>query len=191
MKKRYFTDKRGYFFLIDSILALGVLAIGGFLALTFYLQVPSGNEPSILSEDIMDFFSNNKVQDINNPEVGLGGTYWSSAEVISCHGQALTPNQGNTLLQQVAVLYADSLSNSCYRDIARKYIEKLTAGTFPTQYLFEFWMDDALLYPQTEQTGSKNAAKVLIPSKRIVYGIADQENGDMLGPYDTEVLVWQ
>lgn len=191
MKKRYFTDKRGYFFLIDSILALGVLAIGGFLALTFYLQVPSGNEPSILSEDVMDFFANNKVQDINNPEVGLGGTYWSSAQVIACHGQTLTPNPENTLLQQVAVLYADSLSNNCYSGIARSYIEKLTAGTFPPQYSFEFWMNGVLLYPAIEQINAKNAAKVLIPSKKIVYGIANQENGDMLGPYDTEVLVWQ
>ena len=191
MKKRYFVNKRGYFFLIDSILALGVLAVGGFLALTFYLQVPSGNEPSILSEDVMDFFANNNVQSIDNPEVGIGGTYWSSAEVTACHGQTLTQIAENTLLQQVAVLYTDSLSNSCYRNIARNYIEKLTAGTFPPQYSFEFWMDDVLLYPATEQINAKNAAKVLIPSKRIVYGIADQENGDMLGPYDTEALVWQ
>ena len=189
MKKRL--NKRAYFFLIDSMLALGVLAVGGFLIFSFYLQAPAGGEPGILSEDVMDFFANNKVQNINDAEVGLGGTYWSSAEVITCHGQTLTPNPENTLLQQAAVLYADSLGNICYRGIARKYIEKLTQGAFPQQYSFEFWVDDALLYPATEQIDAKNAAKVLIPSKRIVYGIADQENGDMLGPYDAEVFVWQ
>ena len=189
MKKRL--NKRAYFFLIDSMLALGVLAVGGFLIFSFYLQAPAGGEPGILSEDVMDFFANNKVQDINNPEVGLGGTYWSSSGVIACHGQALTLNPRNTLLQQVAVLYADSLSKICYRSIARGYIEKLTQGTFPSQYAFEFWMDNTLLYPATEQIDAKNAAKVLIPSKRIVYGIRNQETGDMLGPYDTEVLVWQ
>lgn len=189
MKKRL--SKKAYFFLIDSILALGVLAVGGFLIFTFYLQAPPGSEPSILSEDIMDFFANNKVQDINNPEVSLGGTYWSNAEVIACHGQALTPNPENTLLQQVALLYADSISKSCYRDIARTYIQKLTQGVFPQQYAFEFWMNNVLLYPATEQISAKNAAKILIPSKRIVYGIRNQETGDMLGPYDTEVLVWQ
>jgi len=189
MKKRL--NKRAYFFLIDAILALGVLAVGGFLVFNFLLQAPPPGEPAILSKDVMDFFANNKVQDINNPKVGLEGTYWSSAEVTACHGQTLTPNQGNTLLQQVAALYADSLGNICYRGITRKYIENLTQGTFPPQYAFEFWMNGALLYPATEQTGPKNAAKVLIPSKRIVYGIRNQETGDMLGPYDTEVLVWQ
>ena len=170
---------------------MGVLAVGGFLIFSFYLQAPSGGQPEILSENVMDFFANSKVQEVSNAEVSLGGTYWSSAEVIACHGQALIPNSGNTLLQQVAILYADSLGNICYRGIARTYIEKLTQGTFPTQYAFEFWMDDALLYPETEQTASKNAAKVLIPSKRIAYGIRNQETGDMLGPYDAEVLVWQ
>ena len=190
MKKRCI-NKKAYFFLIDSILALGVLAVGGFLVLTFYLQAPPGNEPSILSEDVMDFFANNKVQDVNNAEVGFGGTYWSSAEVTACHGQTLTPNPENTLLQQAAALYADSLGNICYRGIARTYIEKLTQGVFPQQYAFEFWTDDTLLYPATEQIDAKNAAKVLIPSKRVVYGIRNQETGDMLGPYDAEVLVWQ
>ncbi len=189
MKKRLY--KRAYFFLIDSILALGVLAVGGFLVFTFLLQAPSGNTPSILSEDVMDFFANNKVQGINDPEVGLGGTYWSSAEVKSCHGQALSPSPENTLLQQVAILYADSISKACYKSIARAYIEKLTAGIFPQQYAFELWMDDVLLYPATEQTDAKNDAKMLIPSKKIVYGIKNAETGDMLGPYDAEVLVWQ
>ena len=91
----------------------------------------------------------------------------------------------------MAVLYADSLGNICYRGIARTYIEKLTQGIFPAQYAFEFWMDDTLLYRETEQIASKDAAKVLIPSRRIVYGIKNQETGDMLGPYDTKVLVWQ
>ena len=64
MKKRL--SKRAYFFLIDSILALGVLAVGGFLIFTFYLQAPAGSEPRILSEDVMDFFSNHKAQDVTS-----------------------------------------------------------------------------------------------------------------------------
>jgi hypothetical protein len=52
-------------------------------------------------------------------------------------------------------------------------------------------MDDQLLYPETEQTVSKSKTKVLIPSKKIAYGIMNQETGDMFGPYNAEVLVWQ
>ena len=197
MKKRCFLNRRGYFFLIDSILALTVLAVGAILIFTSYIKVPSKEEPGILSEDIMDFFANNEVKDINNAEVGLGGTYWSGNEVTACNGGPITPNPENTLLQQLGDLYEKSLTNSCYLDIAGTFIEKLTQNTLPPSYSFEFWMHDEidgidqLLYPDTEQVDSKNAARVIIPSKKIVYGIINQETGDMFGPYNTEVLVWQ
>ena len=55
----------------------------------------------------------------------------------------------------------------------------------------EFWINNQLVFPDTEQTDSKNAALVLIPSKKMVYGIMDLETGDMFGPYTAEVLVWQ
>ena len=199
MKKRYFLNRRGYFFLIDSILALTVLAVGAILIFTSYINVPSKDEPEILSEDIMDFFANNKIKDINNAEVGLGGTYWGSAEVIACNGQSIKPDPENTLLQHVGELYENNIiqSKSCYIDIARTFIENLTQNTLPPSYNFEFWIHDEidgidrLLYPDTEQVDSKNADRVIIPSKKIVYGIINQETGDMFGPYNIEVLVWQ
>ena len=64
----------------------------------------------------------------------------------------------------------------------------------PPQYLSEFWVNDTLLYPQNptqEHIDLKNASGILIPSKKIVYGILNQETGDLFGPYVTEVLVWQ
>ena len=64
----------------------------------------------------------------------------------------------------------------CYVDtIARKFVEILTLNAVPSQYKFEFWINDNLnhnlIYPAIEQIDSKNAAKVLIPAKKIVYGI--------------------
>tara|TARA_Y100000310_G_scaffold4909_1_gene5799 strand:- start:327 stop:905 length:579 start_codon:yes stop_codon:yes gene_type:complete len=192
MKKRL--NKRAYFFLIDSILALGVLAIGAFLIFSAYVQIPEKSSSTIFSEDLMDFFADNKVQDINNIEVGLGGTYWESAEVITCNGDPITLNPENTLLQQVGVFYRsyELTTKLCYVEvIARTYTEKLIQNTLPPQYNLEFWMNDRLIYPATEQVDSKNTAEVLIPSKKIVHGIMDQQTGEMFGSYDTEVLVWR
>ena len=190
MKKRCFLDRRGYFFLIDSILALTVLAVGAFLIFTSYISVPSKDEPAILSEDLMDFLANNKIKDVNNLEVGLGGTYWSEVEVTDCNGGPITPNPENTLLQQAGNLYENSKVDDCYLDIARTFISKLTQNSLPSRYNFEFWIDNKLIYPDTEQTESKNKADVLIPSKKILYGIMDPEVGDMFGPYNTQVFVW-
>jgi len=178
MKKRL--NKKAYFFVIDSILALGVLAVGAFLIFTFYLSTPSIREPAILSDDIMNFFANNRIKDINNPYAGLGGLLWQQGKIT---------NPENTLLQQVAEFYSnDDLST------AEQFIAELTQNNLPPQYLFEFWVDDKLIYPQNppqQHLDSKSATEVLIPSKKIAYGILNPQSGDLFGPYNTEVLVWQ
>jgi len=194
MKKRL--SKKAYFFLIDSILALSVLAVGAFLILVSYISIPSKGQPEILSEDIMDFFSNNKIKDINNLYAGLGGTLWEleGAPGGICDGEVLTVNGEITLLQQVAEFYEKSSGNSCYLDLAEKFIDELTKNTIPQQYTFEFLVDDTLIYPlipSLDHIGSKSATRVLIPSKKIVFGISNQEFGDLYGPFTAEVMVWQ
>ena len=193
MKKRSVLNKKGYFFIIDAVLALGVLAVGAFLIFTSYTDISSKDDPTILSEGIMDFFANNKIKDIDNKYAGLSGTLWTDEgkEGGLCAGVELTANAENTLLQQIAIFYEKSSDNSCYLNLAEKFILKLTENVLPQKYEFELWMDDQLLYPSTEQTDSKDAAEYLIPSKKIVYGILNQETGDMFGPYNAEVFVWQ
>jgi len=177
MKKRCFLNRRGYFFLIDSVLALIVLAMGAFLIFSLYSNVPQKEEPAILSDDLMDFFANSKIKDIDNPYAGLGGELWNLG---------LINNSENTLLQQLAEFYGNN-----NLDEAEQFILELTNESLPSQFKFEFWMDGQLLYPDTEQTDSKNAAKVLLPSKKIVYGISNKDTGDMFGPYNAEVIVWR
>ena len=213
MKKRFFLNKKAYFFLIDALLALGVIAVGTAMVFTLYTNVPSKEQPAILSDDLMDFFANNKIKDVNNEYVGLGGTLWETEGQPGgiCNGEELTVNGETTLLQQVAIFYEKSqgdTGNSCYfdpdnEDLIERFIGSLVTNTLPLQYKFEFvlkdqLLGDQLLYPiyatpqeQKDHLDSKNAANVLIPSKKIAYGIMNQETGDMFGPYNAEVLVWQ
>ena len=213
MKKRCRLNKKGYFFVIDALIALGVLAIGVFLVFTFYANVPSKEQPAILSGSIMDFFANNKIKDVDNLYAGLGGSLWEDegADGGLCDGEELIANGEITLLQQIAIFYEKSqedAGNDCYfnpdsEDLIERFIGNLVENILPPQYKFEFWLYDSqdldepdddlkqLLYPAAEQTDSKNAAEVLIPSKKIAYGIMNQETGDMFGPYNAEVLVWQ
>ena len=193
MKKRCLVNKRGYFFLIDSILALGVLTVGVFLIFSIYVKVPSKEQSTILSYDVMSFFANNKLKDVDNLYAGLGGELWAKESQAGglCPGEKLTQNPENTLLQQLTEFYEKSKTKSCYTALAKTFIGNLTINTLPPQYSFEFWINGQLLYPGTERVDSKNAAQVLIPSKMIVYGNVNKETGEMFGPYTAEVLVWQ
>ncbi|MBI2651469.1 hypothetical protein HYX01_03290 [Candidatus Woesearchaeota archaeon] len=176
---KYFL-KKGYFFVIDAVLALSVLAIGILLAFTLYSNVPSKEQSTVLSEDLMDFLVNNKIKDTDNTYASVNGQLWNSGKIT---------NAENTLLQQAAEFYAIN-----ELDIANQFIAELTKNSLPSQYTFELWINKKLIYPkepsQQHQT-SKNQANVLIPSKKIVYGILNKDDGSMFGPYDAEVLVWQ
>lgn len=183
MKKRCILNRKGYFFLIDSIIALGVLTIGVFLVLNLYTNVPSKDEQSILSEDIMSFFAGNKIKDTNNLYAGLGGTLWQQGKIT---------NAENSLLQQIAEFYSNG-----DLDTAETFIIQLIENILPTEYKLEFWIHDSdfdtLIYPKNpsqQHLRSKEATKILIPSRKVVYGIS-METGDMFGPYNAEVLVWR
>ena len=202
MKKRCSLNRKGYFFIIDSILALSVLAVGAFLIFTFYSQEAVSAPTDTISEDLMSLLADNKISGINNLEIGLGGTYWSSQEAIDCNGAPITPDSESTLLQQAAIFYEQKklTSENCYVSIiARAFVEKLAQNNLPKNYNFEFWINDdltkELIYSSEDEyiqeSASKAAAKILMPSKKIVYGILDQQTGDVFGPYSAEVLVWR
>lgn len=178
MKRRY--ARKGYFFLIDSMLALGVLVIGSFLVFSTYTKIPSKEGVELLSEDVMDFFADTKISGVNNEYAGVGGQLWDSG---------LISNADNSLLQQLGEFYEqDNL------DIAEQFILSLTENSIPPQFLFEFRIEDTLLYPQNPSQShldSKDRTQVLIPSKKIVHGYLDENTGDLFGPYDAEVLVWK
>src|SRR3989338_7182786 len=153
MKKRCLVNRRGYFFLIDSVIALGVLIVGVFLIFSMYTKVPSKEQSTILSDDVMDFFTNNKLKDVDNLYAGSGGELWikeGQADGL-CPGEKLTQNPENTLLQQLAEFYEKSAGNICYLALAQKFIYELTKNTLPSQYSFELWINGQLLYPDAEQ----------------------------------------
>ena len=173
-------NKRGYFFLLDSIIALGVLIIGGFLVFASYTKAPSKEEPKFLSETTMDFFADTKISDINNAYAGFNGQLWQQGDIT---------NDDNTLLQQIGEFYAKNQLGT-----AEKFIGNLTENIIPVQYLFEFRMNNQLLYPinpSQDHLNSKQSTAILIPSRKIVHGYLNQETGDLFGPYAAEVLVWQ
>ena len=173
-------NKKSYFFLIDSMIALGVLIIGGFLVFAAYTKIPSKEEPKLLSETTMGFFASTRISDTNNAYSGLNGQLWQ---------QGIITNDDNTLLQQIGEFYANNQLVT-----AEKFIGNLTENIIPTQYLFEFRMNNQLLYhrnPSQAHLNSKQSTAILIPSRKMVHGYSNQETGDLFGPFAAEVLVWQ
>ena len=171
--------KRGYFFILDAVLALTILVIGVFLVTSSYVDLPQPAQVSLLSDDLLNFLSNTKIKELNNPYAGIGGELWKQGEIADAD---------NSLLQQTGEFYATSKL-----DTAEKFIQNVST-IVPPQFKYEVWIDDALLYPKTpsaEHIKSKNSTELLLTSKKLTFGILNKTTSDIWGPYKAEVFVWE
>ncbi len=173
-------QKRGYFFVLDSILSMFIIITGGFFILSSYSNLPETTQVSFLSDDLLKFISNLKIKDLNNPYAGIGGQLWQ---------QGLINNSDNTLLQQLAIFYSED-----QKDIAKKFIASVTKDVIPTQFFYEVWLNNEIFYPEIlspEHIQSKDKTKLMLKSNKIVFGIIDKETNRPFGPYGVEIYVWE
>ena len=172
--------KRGYFFLLDALLGLTVLAIGALLVLSLFINTPSTTQTSLLSDDLLNYFSNTKIKDLNNPYAGIGGFLWKNSTIT---------DRDNSLLQQIGEFYA---TNNL--DTGEKFIQNISIDVIPQQFKYEVWIDNTIMYPKNpsqEHLKSKNDSKLLLTSKKLTFGIINKTTSVLWGPYKAEVFVWE
>ena len=171
--------KRGYFFTLDAVLGLFIIVIGVFLITPSYISVPQPTQVGLLSDDLLNFLSNTKIKNLNNPYAGIGGDLWS---------QGIITDADNSLLQQTGEFYATNKL-----DIADKFISNVTQGVMPQQFRYEVWMNGIILYPKTqsaEHISSRTNTDLLLTSKKITFGVINATS-NIWGPYKAEVYVWE
>lgn len=172
--------KKGYFFLLDAMLGLSVIAIGAFLILSLYISSPEPTQVGFLADDLLNFLSNTRIKDLNNNYAGIGGALWRQGEIT---------DGDNYLLQQIGEFYtANKL------DIVEKFIQNISADTVPAQFSHEVWIDSRIVYPKNPSAAhikSKDNTGLLLTSKKITFGIMNRSTSALWGPYKAEVFVWQ
>ncbi len=172
--------KRGYFFVLDSMLGLSIIIIGVFLIMSSYTKLPQPAQVGLIADDLLNFLSKTKIRDLNNAYAGIGGELWDQGEITK---------SDNSLLQQIGEFYAENKLG-----IAGQFISSVSRGVVPAQFNYEVWMDNRLLYPQAPSSShiqSKEDTELLLTSKKMAFGILNMTNGTMWGPYKAEVFVWE
>ena len=175
-----FGKKRGYFFVLDAVLGLSILIMGVFIVTSSYVSVPPPTQVRLLSDDLMNFLSNTKIKNINNPYGGMGGYLWNQGEIT---------DGDNTLLQQIGEFYYLNKPNT-----AEKFIQNISKDVMPAQFRYEVWIDNTLLYPKTptqEHLTSKASTELLLTSKTITFGVINMTSDNLWGPYKAEVFIWE
>jgi hypothetical protein len=172
--------KRGFFFTLDAIMALTILAVGMFLLLSVLLAVPQRSQTEIIAADTMVFLSTTRIENLNDPAAGIGGTLWQQGKITK---------EKNTLLQQIGELYAKGDTAS-----AEQFIQAVVEDNIPQSHFAQVHADGQRVYPLVEpqeQTASKQSTGLLIAKTEVTYGITNSSTFELWGPVEIRLSVWQ
>jgi len=191
-------NKKAFFFTIDTIIALGVLVVGFLLIISTHTYQPIESQTIFFSKDLLQVFSTTKVDQADSALI-----FQMRCTDCECEQQycGLIKNLDNTLLEQLGEFIYRS-ENGCDEkclSAAKEIATSVSQSLINPQFTYEFVIKDPddpqgekeyTLLNNTEITKkTQDKTNLLIVSKRLIYGIADNEN--MFGPYIAEVRVWQ
>ena len=191
-------NKKAFFFTIDTLMALGVLVVGFLLILSTHIYQPIESQTIFFSKDLLQVFSSTKVYQADNALIFQMRCTNCECETQYC---GLIKNPDNTLLEQLGEFiyrYENGCGEPCLT-AAKEIATSISQSLINPQFTYEFVIKDQdyplgekeyTLLNNTEITKrTQDKSNLLIVSKRLIYGIADNEN--MFGPYIAEVRVWQ
>ncbi|MFC1800810.1 hypothetical protein ACFLYT_02010, partial [Nanoarchaeota archaeon] len=123
-----------------------------------------------------DLFATTKLNEVQQDDVFR---MWCSR----CDQGMDIANPDNTLLEQMSEFYHQGEPYYGYAETIARSISK---GLVKPQYSYAVYINKTLIYNLTKH--NEENASLLITSKKLVYGMLDQE---LWGPYIAEVRVWQ
>ena len=106
-------NKKGYFFILDAFLALGILVIGIFILMSSYTRTPEKEQTSNLAEDVLNYFANTKLEDLNNPDFGPSGTYVQS-DIITDTQKTLLQQLGEFYVNNEFSIFSTNINSFCF-----------------------------------------------------------------------------
>jgi hypothetical protein len=172
-------NKTGYFFIIDSIVALSVLSIGVFLLYSFNEAKTSTEQPYTISADVLNVLSYNKIKFVDNEYAGPNSILTRNGNITDID---------KTLLEQVAEFYYRYKDKGCSfcLNLTESFISNITANMVPSSYNYIINLDNQTIY--LRNNSPINNSKFTVPARKIVHGIYN--GSELYGPYVAEVISW-
>jgi hypothetical protein len=172
-------NRRAYFFIIDSIVALTVLTIGVLLIYSFHENEPRTEQPYAIANDVANILSYHKIKSINNDYAGPGGVLVRDLNITDLD---------KTLLEQVAEFYYRNKTKNCSfcLGLITSFLNNITINLVPSNYNYIIMIQNETIY--LHNMTDINSSIFIIPSRKIVHGVYNST--EFFGPYLVEVLSW-
>lgn len=181
-------NKKAYFFLIDSLLAMVILGAGTFMLLSTRTIESPTHQAEIYANDAMNHLSMHTVRDIRDEVIGYDGKYVRDGIIT---------NPDMPLIHQIMEFYFQTQSNisgseEYMNEFISRSLRKVTTQKYNMQFQIYEYANERfvpfILYKKGDSLERKGA-KVIIPQRRFISSY-DAETQTLRGPYILEVLVW-
>jgi len=167
-------SRQGFFFIIDTLLALIVLFAGLALVLSNSAQVPLTAQAAYTAQDLLTQLSNTRINESSN------------AVVIAARFNGTISSNDNyrSLLEEIVYLYYQSNTGT-----AVQILNATAVNLIPSNYNAEFRINQTLIFNQTVTANSQAQAPFVLTDRRIIIGITN--TSQLFGPYIVEFRIWQ
>ncbi len=177
-------NKKGYYFIIDSLIAAMILVIGFILISSLYISEPSKIEIKSAADNIMNFLSTVKLNDLCSENKCSDPALQSNYDLIK--------NKDNSLLEVIGELIRTNNRESAAEIIRSVVVDNKMV---PPGHNLTFFIADTVVYPpeqfdMTRTDPVMKKSKILVTSKRVIFGYF--ENPIVYwGPYTAEARIWR
>ncbi|MFH1399769.1 MAG: hypothetical protein ABIG95_06710 [Candidatus Woesearchaeota archaeon] len=168
--------KKGYFFMLDSFIAMSIILFSLILIFSFHTSKPYQMQGIFIADDIMDVFAGTRVEEIDNDFIY--GLYTGSTNIT---------NPKNSLAEQVAEFLITDREG-----LAQQFVKNITVRMVPEKYGFMIRVYNetkAWQFNISEGSVSQDEAKLIVSSKKILTGNINRTY--YWGPMMAEVRIWQ
>jgi len=167
-------SRRGFFFILDTLLALVVLFSGLALILTNSVQAPLTAQAAFTAQDLLTQLSNTRINDSSN-----------SVIINARFNGTISSDDGyRSLLEEIVYLYYKSNFGSAAE------ITNATAATLvPANYNALFEINQTIIYSKNVSTNTEAQAPFVLTDRRIIIGLTN--TSQLFGPYIVEFHIWQ
>ena len=167
-------NKKGFYFIIDVVVGLSIIIVGGVFLLSYQFKVPLSTQPEFYSEDVVQTLSGSTYQDLS---IDVARDWVSSGE--------LGENEP----------FGAFLARACADNDFEKF-DKLVNATVESSIKDHlgysvgiYYLDDTIcLNKTTSDIYRQNASPLVSVSQSIIMGL--ESKYDIVGPYVLEVKIW-
>ena len=194
-------NKKGYFFLLDGLIAISVLVTGFVIIGSIYVSYPIFKPSYHIGEDLLGALANTNISDINLEQ---------NSEIMQLFKDNKIDNNASSILQQVGKFFydfcekgevqglkdANSIMYGIINNIVpRPYYAEINftkeggCGANKHSRLYTSYIPNNAVLIDAEIEGHKENSKILISTQRVILGNYDETT--IFGPYIVRLNVWR